>query len=245
MRRFWIDPSCHKNGEFILKGDLFHHVCHVSRIQKGEPFELLSGGQRKYKVELSAVSRFKATARVLEICPVPPLKTPYLHLALSLPRLHKVDSLLEKAVELEVKDFHPFVSRLSFFKNPEQVPLTRGDRWRKIISQASVVSERSRLMTVHPVKRLKDIRIPKEHLALMAYEGTDIGQPLKRILAVKGKFKEIWLFIGSEGGFSREEAEEFSKGGGEIVSFGDRILRVETACLAGLSILKYHYHQKG
>ena len=245
MRRFWIDPSCRKNGEFILKGDLFHHVCRVSRIQKGEPFELLSGGLKKYKVELSAVSSFKATARILTTCPVPPLETPYLHLALSLPRLNKMDSLLETAVELEVKDFHPFTSKLSFFKNPEHIPLKRWDRWRKIISQASAVSGRSRLMTLHPAKRLQDIQIPKEHLALMAYEGADLGQPLKRILNLKKSFKEIWLFIGSEGGFARDEAEVFSKNGGKIFSFGHRILRVETACLAGLGILKYRYHQKG
>ena len=241
MRRFWIDSSCLKGREFTLTGQVFHHILRVSRIQKGEPFELLSDGRIRYTVALNAVSHSKATARILKSHPAPPLPRPYFHLALSLPRLNIVDSILQKAVELGVKDFHPFISEMSFLKKPP--PLSRLERWKKIISRASAVSGRTRLITLHPALNLREMEIPKNHGAFMAYEGAR-GKSFREILKPEKPFEEIWLFIGSEGGFSRKEAEAFSRKGGEVFSFGDQILRVETACLMGLSILKYHYHQK-
>ena len=244
MRRFWIDSSCHQGETFTLTGSLFHHVCRVSRIQKGEPFELLCGGCIRYIVKLDSVSRFKAIARIVKSYSAPLLDQPYLHLALSLPRLHKLDFILEKAVELGVKDFHPFISQLSFFKDEKQVPANRANRWKNLTSKASAISGRTQALTLHPVYKLRDIQIPKNHRALMAYEGAS-SKSFQKVLKKKSSSEEVWLFIGSEGGFSLEEAEEFSKKGGEVFSFGDQILRVETACLMGLSILKYHYHQKG
>ena len=244
MRRFWIDSSCRQGEKFTLTGPLFHHVCRVSRIQKGEPFELLSGGCIRHIVKLDSVSRFKATACIVKSYPSPPLDRPYLHLALSLPRLHKLDSILEKAVELGVKNFHPFISQLSFLKEEKQISLNRFKRWETLISKASAISGRTQALTLHPVCKLQDMKIPKNHKALMAYEGTS-GKSFQKILGGNPSPEEVWLFIGSEGGFSREEVEEFSKKGGEVFSFGDQILQVETACLMGLSILKYHYHQKG
>ena len=244
MRRFWIDPDCLQGEKFLLTGQLFHHVCRVSRIQKGELFELLAGGCVRYTVKLDSVSRFKATALIVKSNPAPLLDRPYLHLALSLPRLHKLDHILEKAVELGVKDFHPFISELSFFKSENQIPSNRPKRWQKIIEKASAISGRTQILTLHPAQKLQNIQIPKNHKAFMAYEGAS-GESLQKVLERNTSPEEVWLFIGSEGGFSREEVEGFSKNGGEIFSFGDQILQVETACLMGLSILKYHYHLKG
>ena len=47
------------------------------------------------------------------------------------------------------------------------------------------------------------------------------------------------LLIGPEGGFTLEEAEAVIKAGGQSVTLGPRILRAETAAVAGLSIVQY------
>ncbi len=51
----------------------------------------------------------------------------------------------------------------------------------------------------------------------------------------------LWVFVGSEGGFSLEEVELFAKEGLNPTSLGEQILRVETACLALLSVIKYEF----
>jgi len=243
MMRFWIDRSCLRDKEFLIKDPLCHHICRVCQFKKGDIFELFCEGLQKYKVTLSSVSSSKALARILEVSPVPSLKKPYLHLALSLPRPSKIDSLIEKAVEMGVKEFRPFISTFSFFKKPEQLSLARKNRWKKIIEHCLAQSVRTEPLIIHPFCFLKDIVIPKEDIALMAYEGDQQGADLPRLLKNLKSPSAVWLFIGSEGGFSSIEAKEFSRKKNHFVfSMGEQILKVETACLFGLSALKYHYH---
>ena len=240
--RFWIDRSSLKKDTFLIEGDLHHHICRVSGIKKGESFELFCEGLQKYKVCLIETSSKKAKAKIQEIFEVPALKKPYLNLACSLPRLNKLDKVIEKAVELGVKKFQPFVSDLSYFKSVEKIPEKRRLRWQKITEQALALSGRSEGLEILPPLLLEDIKLPKKDLCLLAYEG-EKSSSLKNILKDNPSPSDIWLFIGSEGGFSKKEVDQFCLNNQvKSVSFGDQILRVETACLFGLSLLKYHYH---
>ena len=243
MMRFWIDRSCLKDNEFLIKDSLYHHICRVCQIKKGEVFELFCEGWQKYKVCLKAVSSSKAIASILETYPVSPLKKPYLHLALSLPRLSKMNFLIEKAVELGVKEFHPFSSTFSFFKKSSKLSSARKNRWQRIAEQSLALTGRTEALLFHPLKPLQKIKIPEKDLALMAYEGKNQIKSLPEIIKNQARPNAVWLFIGSEGGFSKKEAEEFVlRKKAFIFSMGEQILKVETACLFGLSILKYHYH---
>lgn len=243
MMRFWIDRSCLKHNEFLIKDSLYHHICRVCQIKKGEAFELFCEGLQKYKVALKSVSSSQARAVVLETYPVPPLQKPYLYLALSLPRFSKMDFLIEKAVELGVKEIHPFASTFSFLKNPSKLSSAREKRWKKIVEHSLAQSGRTESLSIKPLCRLEDIKIPKGHLALIAYEGKKQEKTLSDIITTQPKPEAVWLFIGSEGGFSFKEAEEFSlRESAFLFSMGEQILRVETACLFGLSVLKSHYH---
>lgn len=242
MMRFWIDRSQVREGGFLIEGPLYHHICRVAQIKKGEVFELFCHGLQKYRVSLSSVSSSKALAEIIKAYPAPPLKKPYLYLALSLPRLPKVDFLIEKAVELGVREFHPFISAFSFFKSPSKLTVTRQKRWKSIMEQSMAQSGRTEPMIIHPCSFLQDIKIPLEDQAFLAYEG-EPGRGLSQVLNKNPKPKALWLFIGSEGGFSLEEVKEFSsRKNAEVFSMGEQILKVETACLFGLSVLKYVYH---
>ena len=242
MPRFWIDRSCLREGRFLIKGPLYHHICRVCRIKKGAPFELYCEGLQKYRVALSFISRSEARASILKAYPVPPLKNPRLRLALSLPRPAKMDSLIEKAVEMGVKEICPFVSAFSFLKKPRQISPARESRWKKIARQSLAQSGRAEPLILKPCRFLQDIKIPKEEPAFMAYEGENRRRPLPALLKKYPQPASVWLFIGSEGGFSAEEAREFCQRENSFAfSFGDQILKVETACLFGLSLLKCHY----
>jgi 16S rRNA (uracil1498-N3)-methyltransferase len=51
--------------------------------------------------------------------------------------------------------------------------------------------------------------------------------------------KRIAVVVGSEGGFSEEEAERLRVLAGGSVTLGKRILRADTACAAVVSVLMY------
>ena len=52
-------------------------------------------------------------------------------------------------------------------------------------------------------------------------------------------FRRVALWVGPEGGFSAEEAREMALAGFVAVSLGGRILRTETAALAGIALLQH------
>ena len=54
---------------------------------------------------------------------------------------------------------------------------------------------------------------------------------------------EIWVFIGPEGGFSEKDRQLFKSQGLPPLSLGRSTLKVGTACLTALSILKYTLNQ--
>ena len=63
------------------------------------------------------------------------------------------------------------------------------------------------------------------------------GASVKTLLAQKPE--TAGMFIGSEGGFSQEEAQSIIGAGARAATLGKRILRAETAPLAALSIIMY------
>ena len=158
---------------------------------------------------LSSVSPSSAVADIIKTYPVPPLKKPYLHLALSLPWFSKMETLIEMAVELGVKEIQPFISEFSFFKDRSKLTSSRQKRWNKIVDHSLALSGRTEPLNIQPLIPLSDIRIPKKDLTLIAYEGIANSPRLKEILETHKNPSSVWLFIGSEGGFSLEEVEKF------------------------------------
>jgi len=54
---------------------------------------------------------------------------------------------------------------------------------------------------------------------------------------IKTAHTEIRLYIGPEGGFTREETEMAGEAGVRLASLGENILRTETAVIASLSAI--------
>ena len=76
--------------------------------------------------------------------------------------------------------------------------------------------------------------------ALFCYEG-DGTRSLKEVLSSLCEVKTVAVIVGSEGGFSLEEAEAARAAGAIPVNLGPRILRCETAPSYVLSSLSYHF----
>jgi 16S rRNA (uracil1498-N3)-methyltransferase len=52
---------------------------------------------------------------------------------------------------------------------------------------------------------------------------------------------DVWIFVGSEGGFSDQEVRALRDLALHPVTLGAQVLRVETACMALVSVLKYEF----
>ena len=244
MRRYWIDANGFTEDEVQITGDDFHHICVVCRQGVGNQFEVIVDGQA-YLVEISSMAGKKAIAKVLEARTLPQPKPPLIHLALSLPRFQTVDRVVEKMVELGVHKVHLFSSDFSFMKPKPKELEKKMERWRKIIRGATQQTGRGDLMELTEIVPLSVLlQGPYQDgagLGLLAYEGEGgmgLGQRLKE---EREPPKNLWIFVGAEGGFSDKDLKIFSDYNILPTSLGDQVLRVETACVTLVSILRYAF----
>lgn len=244
MRRYWVSKEFFEDGYVSLEGDTLHHIRDVCRQGLGSRFEILNEKGQAHFVEVVEESKKKAKAKILDTREVPPLPRPHVHIALSVPRYAKMDFIIEKSVELGVKSIQPLVSDFSFVKKLSEVSNNKKQRWQKISLSAMQQSGRSELFNVKEPMSLENFLTQfnqnDEQLGLFFYEG-ESPTPVKSFLKSKlnSNLKDIWVFIGSEGGFSDREREWIASKGFPPLTLGSQILRVETACVVAAAVIKY------
>ncbi len=247
MRRYFYSETLNTGESLSLTGDLFHHIFDVCRVQMGQHFELLNSTGQAYLVSVESIGKKSAQVMVREERIIPKIKEPHLHLCLSFPKVSTFEFIIEKSVELGVKSITPFLSDFSSIRTKAQFPSAKEARWQRIILQATQQSGRGDLMILNEVQAFDEILAPQiqkkeEALTLVAYEG-EASWTLKNYLhARKSPFlRDVYIFVGSEGGFSDREIKRFQSLDLSPVTLGDQVLRVETACLTLVSSLKYEF----
>ncbi len=253
MRRYWIEKNQIHQDQVEFKDDQFHHIFQVCRQDVGHHFEVITDDSKAYLIEVIQIQKKSATGRIISERIILPLPKPHIHLALSLPRYAVFDSTLERCVELGVSSILPFVSQYSFIRKIKDLPEGKTSRWEKIITSATQQSGRGELMKIydlHDWPQMLNLINPNENnWCLFAYEGQtkiNINERLedlnKQIMSHKiNRPDNIWIIVGSEGGFSTNEVETMQNLGLHPVTLGSQILRVETACLTLVSVLKYEF----
>lgn len=249
MRRYWIQKDQIFNDEVSFTGDQLHHIFQVCRQEVGQHFEVITEDSKAFLVEVTQVSKKSASAKIIEERIIAQIPKPHIHLALSLPRFNVIDSVIERAVEMGVTSIQPFVSDYSFIKKEKELSQEKYDRWNKIVISATQQSGRGSLMKIHPLTNMdetfKRINLNAQNWCLFAYEGKTQMSVQDKIQSLKTENAQIpdniWLLIGSEGGFSTQEVSKINDLGLHPVTLGSQILRVETACLTLVSVLKYEF----
>jgi 16S rRNA (uracil1498-N3)-methyltransferase len=242
LRRYRLENASEKDETVLIEGDEFHHIVDVCRQSEGAKFEVLTPSGFALLVEIESVGKKSASARVLERRQIPPLKKPWIHLAMSVPKVATLEAVMEKAVELGVYKIHPFFSDYSFVKTQKGILQNKRSRFEKIIQSATQQSGRGDWMGLEEPCDLHEIlrRFQNSSKAkgLFAYEGA--GElSLQQAISGDRNLENLWIFVGSEGGFSTQEVEIFKKVNLFPISLGQQVLRVETACVTLLGIIKY------
>lgn len=247
MRRYWLPPDTDVSHSIVLQDEYFHHICTVCRQDVGHKFELLINGIA-YLVQIENKTKKMAHVKVLEQRTLPELPKPHIELALSLPKFGTFEAVIEKCVELGVKRIRPFYSDYSYLRGDNKAIDSKKSRWDKIVLQATQQSGRGDIMTIdHPVELnhlMEEFQKGGDSLkGVFAFE----GQTAHSISEIKSlnleKTQSVWVFVGSEGGFSVEEVQYFQKFNLLPMTLGQQVLRVETACVTLVAVLKYQLGQ--
>jgi 16S rRNA (uracil1498-N3)-methyltransferase len=225
--------------ELALKGEEFHHLRNVLRLQVGDTLSLFDGAGRGFAASLVEMDRQKAVLRVgPEEFPSPesPLQ---LHLAMALAKGEKLDLMIQKGTELGVFAFHPLVTRRADLKLDEERAETRLKRWRRVALEACKQSGRTRIPDILPPVGLASFlerELPEHRLVL-----DPMGQPASHHFQDE-EFRtstSLLAAVGPEGGWSPEELQLLHQTGFRGLCLGPRILRSETATIAAAGVLQF------
>ena len=208
------------------------HVIDVLRFGVGDAFDagVIDGPRGK-----ATVVAIDARAMRLDFAwgKEPPPLDP-ITLVLGLPRPQTARKVLEEATALGVEAMH-FVSCERGEASYARSRLWTTDEWRRHLVDGAAQAFSTRLPRLTSARSLDEAlaSLPKggSKLALDNYEGA-------WALSEAPVAAPVTLALGPERGWSPRERDLLRGGGFEMVHLGERVLRVETACVAAIAVVK-------
>ncbi len=241
MPNFFISDKCiYKEGDTVsISGADAFHISHTLRMKKGETLTLTSSDSHEYKTVVDSFSENEVFLKVVSVGinnTEPPVRA---SLFQALAKGDKMDTVIQKAVELGVFEIYPVESERCVVRADEKRAEKKLERWNRIAYEAAKQSGRGIIPKVHPIVSFDEaLPLMKEsELFFICYETSLENNP--KNLFQKSKFSSVSFFIGPEGGISPLEIEKAHEAGIPDVTLGRLILRTETASSAVLSMLLY------
>jgi 16S rRNA (uracil1498-N3)-methyltransferase len=226
--RLFVDAVL-QPGEMLALGDAqAHYLATVMRLSVGDTLLLFNGVAGEWEAEVTALTR-KAVRLEIHRQTRAPEREPDCWLCFALLKRQKTELVVEKATELGVSVIQPILTART---QGSQVNL---ERLRTIAVEAAEQCERLMVPEIRaPVTVAKLMENWPERRLYIADE--------RRTAAVlrpdPTAAMPSALMIGPEGGFTGAELEGIARAPLVTrVSLGRRILRAETAAIAGLALL--------
>jgi 16S rRNA (uracil1498-N3)-methyltransferase len=229
----------------FIHGQDAHHISRVLRLQVGDTIVVVAPDGQAATAQIKDLAIDQVTLFLQEAIIEQKEAPVNVYLAQGLPKNDKMDYIVQKAVELGVKAVYPIQMEHSVVQYDSTKKNARRERWQKLSVEAAKQCGRALVPTVEPIQSLAELLagLPEQVVLIMLYEG-QATQGLKQVLAEKPAASYL-LLVGPEGGFSAKEVALCQEQGACIVTIGPRILRTETASLAGVAMIMYEYGDLG
>lgn len=240
MPRFFAEPE-NINGNIItLYSDDAAHISRVLRGKAGDILTVCDGKGNDYTAEITSVSDKSVTLEIKETFVTKSEPSVRITLYQGLPKGDKIETIIQKCVELGVCGIVPVNTERCIVKIDKNKENKKMERWRKIAESAAKQSGRGIIPSVGQVVSFENALKEASSMdgAVIPYE-LEEKNGLKSFLdGFKGE--SLAVFIGPEGGFSIDEIEKAVKSGVVPVTLGKRILRTETAGMAAAANILFY-----
>ena len=246
MRRFFVAPDAVQDNMVYFDAELARHMGKVLRLSAGEQVTVCTGEGSAYLVALEQFSKDAVTGRILE--QLDHLQETSIQVVLyqGMPKGDKLELIIQKCTELGISAVVPVETSRSVVHLDGNKAGKKLERWQKIAQEASQQSKRVQVPTVGPYynwKQMLKALEQAEGLTIVFWEDEQT-QSLKVLLRSQmAKPQRINLVVGPEGGLSEDEVAQLRDLGAVSASLGKRILRTETAGMAGISMIMYEFDE--
>ena len=246
MRRFFVAPEAVQDDMVQFDAELARHMGKVLRLNVGEQVTVSTGDGTAYLVELTAFMKDAVTGRIVER--MENLQETAIEVVLyqGMPKGDKLELIIQKCTELGVSAVIPVETSRSVVHLDSSKAGKKLERWQKIAQEASQQSKRVQVPTVGPYYNWKQFlnHLSQHNGLTIVFWEDEQTQSLKALLRSQAeKPQRINLVVGPEGGLSEDEVEHLRALGAVSASLGKRILRTETAGMAGISMVMYEFDE--
>jgi len=238
--RFFIETADVSGNYVVFNGESAQHISRSLRMRAGERIIACDSDGKEYECVLDNFTSESVFAKIEDVrrcASEPPYKAIVFQ---SCPKGDKMDSIVQKAVELGAFGIVAFVSDRCIARYDGSSFPKKTARWQKIALEAAKQSGRGRVPFVKWVNGLDEVieQMKEYDASFICYED-ERSFTLKELIASAEACRNYAFIIGPEGGFSEAEVEKCRKNGIQAVGLGKRILRTETASGFVLSCLSY------
>ena len=245
MYHFFVEASQidTENKKATVTGSDFNHIKNVLRMKPGEELSLSNGEDgREYRCAVRAYGDDYVDCELRFIKEDKVELPSKIYLFQGLPKSDKMETVIQKAVELGVYEIIPVAMNRSIVKLDEKKASSRVARWQQIAEAAAKQSKRGIIPKVCGIMTFKQAVEYADSLSvkLIPYEMADSMSATKKMISDIKAGESIGFIIGPEGGIDEKELELAISAGFKPITLGKRILRTETAGMTVMSILMYH-----
>lgn len=241
MPRFFVDKN-QINDDIIriTEGDS-HHIARSLRMAEGDEVTV-SDGSSVFRCSLAKIRDDECICEIIERIDKKFESPLDITLCMAYPKGDKLETVIQKAVELGASRIIPFESSRCIKRPKAEKQEKQLLRLLKIAEEAAKQCGRAKKPEVTPSMTYKEMLsyVTQADLALICYEAED-DRTIKNILKSHSEIKSVAVIVGSEGGFSKDEVALAEESGVIAVSLGNRILRCETAPAFVLSAISYEF----
>ncbi len=233
--RIHIQPKDINNFIEIKDKNLVHKIRNVLRLEKEDFLHIFDGQGKEYLYGIEAITKKSISIKRDSLSKSSLAPDRRIILGFPLVKEDKIDFILQKATELGVEGFIPFVCERSL---KTKVTDRKLERWERIITEALRQSGRLWMPSLKEVLDFQGI--------------TNVSYKIKLVASAKGEKlsslidgqEEVFVLIGPEGGFSPLEYKQLQQNNFKFLKLSSHILRVETASIFSVGLINYFSKKK-
>ena len=229
--RLYCNQKLSLNNIIVLNKTDTHYLKNVMRCKKNDQINLFNENDKEFYTKILEIKKYETILEIFELSTNTEIIND-IFLIFSLVKKNKMDFIIQKATELGVRKIFPILTERSSI---------RGINPSRMVAIAKEASEQSNRISIPEISNLMTIQElleqwDKKRSILYADEILKINKNLT--ILNRKNFVKSSLLVGPEGGFSPEENDMLKTYKYVFpISFGETILRSDTAAIVGLSYL--------
>ena len=245
MYQFFVEDDQIGADVINITGADVNHIRNVLRMKPGEKVRISNQRGRDFLCSVAALSEHEVLSNIAQRDIKSTELSSRIYLFQGIPKGERMETVIEKAVELGVYEIIPVAMKYCVVKLDEKKAQKKVARWQEIARSAAKQSKRSLIPQIHPIMGFREAAAYATQCdrCLVPYENEEGMAAARRAFEHLADAGSISVFIGPEGGFAEEEIGAL-RDQALVLSLGARILRTDTAAITMLSLLMMELEQE-